>query len=192
MRWWKVDVLNRAFAIIVRTFFALAIAYITIWNSFTDTMSTTNSTTPANTPAANSTTPATQPQAPNPAADARARLLEAIEEASFEPATQETHNTHAQVRHQRDAWWNHIVTTFFLGDEARMFRELRISSVVFEEIVNAVADLPLQRRGRRSFIFTHQERVLFLHVFHIHVQTRPPQHQQFKTLNCHEFSFLTV
>ena len=144
--------LNRAFAIIVRTFFVLAMAYITIWNSFTDTMSTTNSTTPAT-------------QAPNPAADARARLLEAIEEASFEPATQETHNTHAQVRHQRDSWWNHIVTTFFLGDEARMFRELRISSVVFEEIVNAVADLPLQRRGRRSFIFTHQERVLFLHVF---------------------------
>ena len=109
----------------------------------------------------NSTTPATQTRAPNPAPDARARLLEAIEEASFEPATQETHNTHAQVRHQRDAWWNHIVTTFFLGDEARMFRELRISGVVFEAIVNAVADLPLQRRGRRSFIFTHQEHVLF-------------------------------
>ena len=127
-------------------------------------MSTTNSTTPANTPAANSTTPATQ--TPNPAADARARLLEAIEEASFEPTAQETHaDPHPQVRHQRDTWWNHIVTAFFLGDEARMFRELRISSVVFEEIVNAVADLPLQRRGRRAFIFSHRERVLFLHVF---------------------------
>ena len=190
MRWWKGDVLNRAFAVIVRTFFVLAIAYITIWNSFTDTMSTTNSTTPANTPAANSTTPATQTR--NPAADARARLLEAIEEASFEPATQETHNTHAQVRHQRDAWWNHIVTTFFLGDEARMFRELRISSVVFEEIVNAVADLPLQRRGRRSFIFTHQERVLF---FRSSTNTSDPSSTtptEFKTLNCHKFSFLAV
>ena len=46
-----------------------------------------------------------------------------------------------------------------------MFRELRISRVVFEEIANAVADLPLQRRGRRGFIFSHKERVLFLHVF---------------------------
>ena len=109
----------------------------------------------------NTTTPAAAQ-----ATDARARLLEAIEEASFEPTAQETHaDPHPQVRHQRDTWWNHIVTAFFLGDEARMFRELRISSVVFEEIVNAVADLPLQRRGRRSFIFTHQERVLFLHVF---------------------------
>ena len=113
-------------------------------------MSATNTTTPA---AAQAT-------------DARARLLEAIEEASFEPTAQETHaDPHPQVRHQRDTWRNHIVTAFFLGDEARMFRELRISSVVFEEIVNAVADLPLQRRGRRAFIFTHRERVLFLHVF---------------------------
>ena len=137
----------------MRTFFRLVVVYITIWNSFTDTMSATNNTTQATADA-----------------DARARLLEAIEEASFEPTAQETHNNqhnnpHAQVRPQRVSWWNHIVTTFFLGDEARMFRELRISGVVFDEIVNAVADLPLQRRGLRSFIFTYQERVLFLHVF---------------------------
>ena len=42
-----------------------------------------------------------------------------------------------------------------------MFRELRIDRVVFEEIVNAVVDLPLQRRGRRSFIFSNDESVVF-------------------------------
>ena len=104
----------------------------------------------------NTTTPAVAP------VTARARLLEAIEEASFEPTTQETLNgQHTHVRRRGDTWWNHIIATFFIGDEARMFRELRIIRVVFEEIVNAVADLPLQRRGRRAFIFSHEERVLF-------------------------------
>ena len=60
---------------------------------------------------------------------------------------------------------NHIRDTFFLGDELRMFRELRIDRNTFEDLVNAVADLPLQRRGRRAFVFSHRERVLFIHVF---------------------------
>ena len=46
-----------------------------------------------------------------------------------------------------------------------MHRELRIDRNAFEDIVNAVADLPLQRRGRRAFVFSHRERVLFLHAF---------------------------
>ena len=46
-----------------------------------------------------------------------------------------------------------------------MLRELHIDRNAFEDLVNAVADLPLQRRGRRPFVFSHKERVLFLHVF---------------------------
>ena len=46
-----------------------------------------------------------------------------------------------------------------------MHRELRIDRNAFEDIVNAVADLPLHRRGRRAFVFSHRERVLFLHAF---------------------------
>ena len=52
-----------------------------------------------------------------------------------------------------------------MGDEFRMFNELRIDRHVFEDVVNAVADIPLQRRGRRPFIFSHRERILFLHTF---------------------------
>ena len=49
--------------------------------------------------------------------------------------------------------------------KSRMLRELRIDRNAFEDLVNAVADLPLQRRGRRAFVFSHRERVLFLHAF---------------------------
>ena len=36
---------------------------------------------------------------------------------------------------------------------------------VFTVIVSAVEDIPLARRGRRGFVFPHQERVLILHVY---------------------------
>ena len=36
---------------------------------------------------------------------------------------------------------------------------------VFRMLVAAVGDIALAQRGRRGFIFSHQERVLFLHVF---------------------------
>ena len=136
---------KRPFAIRVRTFFKLTRTYKTVRNSLHSKMSTTRNTT-------TTTAPTVAPDT------SRARLLEAIEEASFEPTAQETLiGQHTQVGRRGDTWWNHIVATFFIGDEARMFRELRINRVVFEEIVNTVADLPLQRRGRRAFIFSHEE-----------------------------------
>ena len=46
-----------------------------------------------------------------------------------------------------------------------MLRELLVDRNAFEDLVNAVADIPLQRRGRRAFVFSHRERVLFLHAF---------------------------
>ena len=128
---WKNALQNIAFAAATRTFFKQSPDYITTRNSFQNKMDTTN------TPAATTATPT----AANTTASLRTRILEAIKEASYEPTAQETHNDqHAQVRLQRDTWWNHIVATFFLGDEARMFRELRIGRDVFEEIVNAVAE----------------------------------------------------
>ena len=42
---------------------------------------------------------------------------------------------------------------------------MHVDTNAFEDLVNAVADLPLQRRGRRPFVFSHKERVLFLHAF---------------------------
>ena len=39
------------------------------------------------------------------------------------------------------------------------------STETVEDLVNAVAGLPLQRRGRRQFIFSHKEHAPFLHAF---------------------------
>ena len=49
--------------------------------------------------------------------------------------------------------------------ETLILHELHVDRNAFEDIVNAVADLPIQRRGRRAFVFSHRERVLFLHAF---------------------------
>ena len=102
--------------------------------------------------------------------DARTLLLEAIEGSLQQPVggTQQPSELPGELQQNvgaRATWWNHVRDRFFMGDETRMLRELRIDRNAFEDLVNAVADLPLQRRGRRAFVFTHRERVLFLHAF---------------------------
>ena len=66
------------------------------------------------------------------------------------------------------ASFSSLNTTEGKGDHKNsilVVRELHIDRHVFEDVVNAVADIPLQRRGRRPFIFSHRERILFLHTF---------------------------
>ena len=46
-----------------------------------------------------------------------------------------------------------------------MFTDLRMNKRVFRLLVSAVDDIALARRGRRAFVFSHEERVLFLHVY---------------------------
>ena len=46
-----------------------------------------------------------------------------------------------------------------------MFTDLRMNKRVFRLVVSAIDDIHLARRGRRAFVFTHEERVLFLHVY---------------------------
>ena len=96
----------------------------------------------------------------------RARLLRAIEagdvvgiETDYPPQ----HGEDEQGR--RGGWWEHLLTHFFGGDEDVMFTDLRMNRRVFTIIVSALDDIQLARRGRRGFVFSHQERVLFLHVY---------------------------
>ena len=62
-------------------------------------------------------------------------------------------------------WWDHLITHFFQRDETSLFVDLRIDRGVFNVLLNAIEDLPLQTRGRRSFIHSHREQLLFLHVY---------------------------
>ena len=58
-------------------------------------------------------------------------------------------------------WWDHLITHFFQRDETSLFVDLRIDRGVFNVLLNAIEDLPLQTRGRRSFIHSHREQLLF-------------------------------
>ena len=60
--------------------------------------------------------------------------------------------------HKRRKRWEQKVPVW-------LFNELRIDRNSFDVLVNAVSDMPLQRRGRRAFVFAHRERILFLHTF---------------------------
>ena len=58
-------------------------------------------------------------------------------------------------------WWNHVHDRFFLEDDELTFRDLRIDRNAFEDIVNTVADIPVQRRDRRAFVFSHENAFSF-------------------------------
>ena len=98
--------------------------------------------------------------------DVRTLLLEAIEGSLRQPIQpQQPAELHQELRQNviaRATWWSHVRDRFFLGDESWMLRELRVERNAFEDLVNAVADLPLQRSGRRAFVFARGERLLFL------------------------------
>ena len=62
-------------------------------------------------------------------------------------------------------WWDHLLGNFFGGDEDAMITDLRMNKRVFRLVVSAVDDIALARRGRRAFVFSHEERIIFLHVY---------------------------
>ena len=63
----------------------------------------------------------------------------------------------------KDGWT--IFSRFFNGDEAALLNDLRIDRGVFNLLLNAVEDLHIQTRGRRSLIHPHRGQLLFLRVF---------------------------
>ena len=98
----------------------------------------------------------------------RARLLDAIaaDEEARRGRPDETDALFvAGLRRDDEQWWPHITTNFFNRDEALLFADLRVDRRVFAVLLDAVADLPLQTRGRRSFVHSHREQLLFLHVY---------------------------
>ena len=97
--------------------------------------------------------------------DRRARLLRAIEATDAEISdTEETPRQAVEVGRE-GGWWDHLLTNFFGGDEDALFTDLRMNKHVFRMLVVAVGDIALAQRGRRRFIFSHQERVQCLHGF---------------------------
>ena len=93
------------------------------------------------------------------------RLLHAIAEDDAALERDDAANDIAAVNLRGDEqWWDHLITNFFHHDEMALFTDLRIDRGVFNVILNAIEDLPLQTRGRRSFIHSHREQLLFLHV----------------------------
>ena len=102
--------------------------------------------------------------APN---ERRARLLRAIDagEAVTRPAGERQQHFEEAEAGPGGGWWDHVVQNFFGGDEDMMFTDLRMNKRVFRLVVSAIDDIHLARRGRRAFVFTHEERVLFLHVY---------------------------
>ena len=98
----------------------------------------------------------------------RARLLRAIE--AGEEAVMGNGEGQRRMEDETEAgpgggWWDHLLGNFFGGDEDAMFTDLRMNKRVFRLVVSAVDDIALARRGRRAFVFSHEERIIFLHVY---------------------------
>ena len=97
----------------------------------------------------------------------RARLLRAIE--AGEEAVMGNGEGQRRMEDETEVgrgggWWDHLLGNFFGGDEDAMFTDLRMNKRVFRLVVSAVDDIALARRGRRAFVFSHEERIIFLHV----------------------------
>ena len=98
----------------------------------------------------------------------RTRLLRqiAMADASRRRTDQEVDALRTETaRRDREQWWTHLLTHFFQRNDSVLFADLRIDRRVFDVLLDAVCDLPLQTRGRRSFVHSHREQLLFLHVY---------------------------
>ena len=70
-----------------------------------------------------------------------------------------------QQRQPRSTFYDHVMHTFFEGDEEEMLNSLAFNSLFFFSVLNLVDSVPLQRRGRPGFIRTHKDKLLFLVIF---------------------------
>ena len=62
-------------------------------------------------------------------------------------------------------FYDHTLRSLFDGDEERMLQELAISRIFFETALNLVNSVRIRTRGRRGFVRTHRDKLLFLIVF---------------------------
>ena len=85
--------------------------------------------------------------------------------AEREAIIMETTNHPAQIQVEHTTFLSHVVNSFFGGDEDQMFRQFNINRTVFDAAFNLVSSIPLPRRGRRSFVQTHRDKLLFLFLF---------------------------
>ena len=70
-----------------------------------------------------------------------------------------------QRQPQQPSFFEHVKTTLFGNNEDEMFETLAINRAMFEAALNLVDTIPLPTRGRRSFVHTHRDKLLFLLVF---------------------------
>ena len=90
--------------------------------------------------------------------DERLRRVEArnraIEDASHQQVTDPTAN---------EEWWHFLV--HFFGSEEALFERLRVNREVFDDALAFVAEVVPSVRGRRGWIHSNREKLLFLLVF---------------------------
>ena len=95
----------------------------------------------------------------------RNRLLHAIAaDDAVRGRDDDAHDIAAVNLRGEEQWWDHLITNFFHHDETALFTDRRLDKGVFNVLLNAIEDLPLQTRGRRSFAHSHREQLLVLHV----------------------------
>ena len=92
----------------------------------------------------------------SPATDRRRERESIIRETTDHPTQNNVPNT---------TFFSHVANTFFGGDEDQLFRQFNINRTVFDAAFNLVSSIPLPRRGRRSFVQTHRDKLLFLFLF---------------------------
>ena len=96
----------------------------------------------------------------------RNRLLQAIAaDVAARERDDAAHDIAAVNLRGDEQRWDHLITNFFRHDEMALFTDRRLDRGVFNVLLNAIKDLPLQTRGRRSFAHSHREQLLFLHVY---------------------------
>ena len=66
---------------------------------------------------------------------------------------------------QEVTFYDHVLATYFNGDEETMLTSLAVSRPFFVTLLNMVDSVRLQTRGRRGFVQTHKDKLLFLVVF---------------------------
>ena len=95
----------------------------------------------------------------------RNRLLHAIAaDDAVRGRDDDAHDIAAVNLRAEEQWWDHLITNFFHHDETALFTDRRLDKGVYNVLLNAIEDLPLQTRGRRSFAHSHREQLLVLHV----------------------------
>ena len=66
---------------------------------------------------------------------------------------------------QRTTFYDHVVQTFFDGNEQRMFTGMNINRAFFDAAFNLIDSVPISTRGRPGFIHSHRDKLLFLIIF---------------------------